>query len=126
MAPRTTPSPPRGTWGATRGTAATTSHSRATTIATPAAARQATSAWVPGDLRPSTTSVAKDTTPSVTTRVDPSDSVTRIRPAGRVSWPITPTMKPAAVTYASGASDAGRAHTAPTSVPMATATPTPA
>jgi hypothetical protein len=100
--------------------------SRATSTATPAAARQATIAWVPRGCRLNTTSVASATTPTTTARVEPSDSVTRTRPVGRVSWPTTPATNAAAVTYASGASEAGSTQTAEMSAPTAAARPTPA
>src|SRR5207248_604418 len=124
IAPRTTPNPPRGTCGASLGYGSTTSPRRATVTAPPAATSSATMDWLPPGCRVSTTSVANATTPRTTASVEPSDSVARTRPAWRLSCPSTPARNPPAVTYASGASDAGRTHSAAASAASAAASPT--
>jgi hypothetical protein len=79
---------------------------------------------VPSGIRLSTISVAYATTPRTTIRLDPSDSVTRTRPAGRSNWPITASTNPPAVTYAMVPSDAGRPVSANQSAARATRSPT--
>jgi hypothetical protein len=85
MAPMITPAPPRGTAGATRSNGATTSVRWATSSAPPAPTTQALITCVPSGTRLSTIRVAYATTPRTTIRLEPSDSVTRTRPARRSS-----------------------------------------
>ena len=70
-----------------------------------------------------TISVANATTPTTTTNVAPSDSVTRSRPSRRTSWPDTPATKPAAATYAERRERASRGRIAATSEPRRRAAP---
>src|SRR5262249_51678002 len=97
---------------------------RASITAPPAARSSATIDWLPPGWRVSTTSMANATTPRTTARVEPSDSVTRTRPAGRVRCPTTPATNAPAGTHASGASDAGRTHRAAAAAATAAARPT--
>src|SRR5262245_23546202 len=63
-------------------------------------------------------------TPTTTTSVAPSDSVTRTRPARQLSWPTTPATNPAAATYPIGAAVAWIGQTAAKSAATAVRMPT--
>jgi hypothetical protein len=98
IAPSTTPVAPRGTCGAIRGFGKIASVTRATSSATPAAAAQTSTVWVPDGTRVRITGIAYATTPSTITRVVRHESLTRARSSDRNNWPISATTKPPSAT----------------------------